>query len=366
MNEDSLSKLLLEITGDDPVRSENQDGTVWLNTSCPLARWTHKSGSDNSPSFGAMVNDEGRSNCHCFSCKVPTSMVSLVSQMIAYSGSSDFYYLEDIVSKAEKDIQIPDWDAEKKRRIKKKKQRQEILSESSLSKYISAWGHVSSKEYLEYRGISEVAAEKMGLLYDTYDFRVLFPVRDTSNLLYGFAGRSVIKSENDYPIRFRNDGKEIIYRKTKNYYGLKKELHILGSNLWISGKPIWVNEGLIGHAHLISIGADKYFNIGTIMGSQLSAKQASIIASNSNCAVLMLDNDEAGDAGIFGALLPDGKRKNNGALSLLKGHVRVVVPTWPVFTEGVVVDGVYREAGSEKDDPDQLTIQDIEEIYNKL
>lgn len=49
-----------------------KDGIVvngdWINCSCPLARYNHKGGKDNKPSFGVVVTSDGTAIYRCFSC----------------------------------------------------------------------------------------------------------------------------------------------------------------------------------------------------------------------------------------------------------------------------------------------------------
>ena len=45
------------------------DDDEWARCKCPLAPIFHAKGTDNNPSFGVRVNDEGESGFHCFTCK---------------------------------------------------------------------------------------------------------------------------------------------------------------------------------------------------------------------------------------------------------------------------------------------------------
>ena len=100
--------------------------------------------------------------------------------------------------------------------------------------------------------------------------------------------------------------------------------------------------GLRGYAHLIEAGIEAVANVGAILGSYVTPEKAAVIRSLDEPVYLLLDNDEAGEVGIFGRVLPDG-RVEGSALDALKEYVPVYIPNWP---EG-------------KADPDQLTMEDI-------
>ena len=61
---------------------------------------------------------------------------------------------------------------------------------------------------------------------------------------------------------------------------------------------------------------------------------------------LLFDNDDGGDIGVFGTTLPNGERQDNGAVHYLREHVPLFIPGWP---EG-------------KDDPDDLTLDELDEM----
>ena len=96
--------------------------------------------------------------------------------------------------------------------------------------------------------------------------------------------------------------------------------------------------------HLVELNVEAVADVGSIMGSKLSDQQAEIIIAHGAAVHLLLDNDEAGDKGLFGRMDREGNRDwHAGAVAMLVDHVPVHVPEWP-------------EA---KDDPDQLTKRDV-------
>ena len=79
--------------------------------------------------------------------------------------------------------------------------------------------------------------------------------------------------------------------------------------------------------------------MGALMGSELTRQKANIIRQHGASTYLLLDNDAAGDACLWGR----GNPPSGGAVDVLSRHVPVLVPMWP---EG-------------KDDPDQLTLEEV-------
>ena len=100
-----------------------------------------------------------------------------------------------------------------------------------------------------------------------------------------------------------------------------------------------VVEGLFGWAHLIEIGIEDHADVGALMGSELTRQKASIIKQHGASTYLLLDNDAAGDVCLWGR----GEPPTGGAVATLRRDVPVFVPPWPEV----------------KDDPDQLTLEEV-------
>ena len=188
--------------------------------------------------------------------------------------------------------------------------------------------HAESRDYLQERGIHEMSARALEIMYDPSERRVVFPVYgDSREELYGFTGRAI------YP------GVE---PKVRDYAGLPKRHLLLGEHLVEEGKPLWVVEGIFGWAWL----AQEYhdlISVVALMGAQMTPEKAQRIAVHDAMTYLVLDNDSGGDNGLFGAIGPHGGRIGGGAVDMLVKHVPIKVPSWP---EG-------------KDDPDQLGRDDV-------
>ena len=75
------------------VKKAKIKGNGWVEGCCPLARWTHKNGTDSTPSFGVSINPAGPSHYSCFACQ-HGSIEELVQVLELYSkdtpGGYDF------------------------------------------------------------------------------------------------------------------------------------------------------------------------------------------------------------------------------------------------------------------------------------
>lgn len=326
MNEVALSAILRKLG----IHDLKKQRSGWLDFRCPLAPYTHASGTDKSMSAGAKINDSGLSAWVCHACKHHGRISSLVRQVSRFT-SREFpgLALEADLAEALPALSSDFGDFENAYSA----DNPEPLSEAAhAGLFPDAWSCSDSRAYLLARKISEQTSTGLGLLFDEEQRRVLFPVRDCNNALWGYTGRAV-DSETKPKIR--------------DYYGLPKRRLILGENRWVQGKPILIVEGLFGYAHLVELGIESVCNVGAILGSVLTPEKASRLAAWDSNVFLMLDNDDAGDIGLFGYVKADGTRDiDTSAVNRLLGYVPVYVPTWP---QG-------------KTDPDQLTYEDVTEL----
>lgn len=337
MNEKNLRQILGNI-GIQPGRA-NHNG--WMEFPCPLAPWTHANGHDTRASAAAKVSEGGTSAFKCQACHQHGRISKLVRLLAEYRQDDSIRQYMLLADRADAEAQVidgyPDFED-----VDYGDPLPEPLDDAAYGDiYPPASEHERAVEYLAGRNISPETADRLGLMYDdgwrtdeetgrpyqTAD-RVVFPVRDAANNLYGFTGRAI------------DPGVKI---KVRDYYGLPKKSVILGGHLWEHGKPMLIVEGLFAYAHLHEIGMAEHFNIGALLGSAMTEHKADILILYDEPIYLLLDNDAGGDIGLFGTLRPDGSREENGAVHYLQEHVPLFVPTWP---EG-------------KDDPDQLTAEEV-------
>lgn len=213
-----------------------------------------------------------------------------------------------------------------------------VVEEIYANMFAPAWDDQRGRDYLWSRGVGPEATVSMGLRFDPFQERVLFPVRGPDGSFYGYTGRAV----NDAAVA-----------KIKDYSGLKKKQHVLGADRWRPGQVILIIvEGLFAYAHLISMGVEKVADVGALLGSELHDKQRDLIIAHGHSVLLLADNDQGGDACLFGRADHEGNRAfETGAIHALHREIPVKVPAWP--------HRVDAQTGRLVDDPDQLTKREV-------
>lgn len=305
MRREHLMPLLAQINFD--IDRETSKG--WIIGHCPFAPYhpAHKSGRDNSASFCVKANDEGRSGFNCFTCKMSGNVMEMFGYLGHYTKQVAKYQKLTMEANLKEYFMGSDrpFDEAPKDIIKPKP-----LSEKMFhNMFPPAWQSLTARTYLKRRGIGEQTCEMLGILYDPKEKRIVFPVRDRENRLYGFTGRTILKDE---------EWKKLIgYGKVKDY-GFddgaegKKQFFLLGAHLVDLSKPILLVEGLFALAHMIEIGADSIVQPVASMGSALSHYQAGILEDWGKSVYLLYDRDPAGRAGMFGYNKPPKPGQTEG------------------------------------------------------
>lgn len=320
----------------------------WVNFSCPIAQWSpdHKFKADNSPSAGAIVASQGNVIWKCFTCKGQGPITNL----LRYLETKQKVSYAEIIAYFEQESELPEYED---RFVTASKLVCEPLEYADL--FDPAEKSAEAMRYLTDRNISLVTARKLGLCVDTDNHRIVFPVKDRQGRVYGFTGRTMLK-----------DGTP----KIKDYYFPKSQF-ILGVEHWNPDYPVIIVEGLFAFARLHELSKGRYFpyNIGAIMGSSASPEQIRILVEFGNPVILMLDNDPAGKAGMFGRTPhPDWSKdkrqleKEKGLTWQLKDSIPTMFVKWPTHT--ILLDG--QEVTVEKDDPDLLTFEELSDMLLKL
>jgi len=306
----------------------------WLHASCPFAKWTHRSGRDANPSFGAKVDEGGISSYHCHSCKMH-GRVSSLARALGHHRHGNLQHYAALAMEADdydRGGLSTNWiDEVEEREVPP----EPIVEEIYENMFTPAIEHPDAMQYLDSRNIGPATITSLGLLFDSRQRRVVFPVRGFDGECYGYTGRAI--SDETQP-------------KVRDYAGLKKRWHILGQERWHENapkRPLIIVEGLFGYAHLVNLNVEVVADVGALLGSELSEHKADVIKRRNARTFLLVDNDPAGDQCLFGRTSPDGTSDyHDGAVARLENRVPLAVPEWP---EG-------------KDDPDQLTKREVWEI----
>lgn len=189
---------------------------VWVRSSCPLARWTHSSGSDRSPSFAIRVNAGGESRCRCLGCGFAGPLTTLAFRMnrsdlarLAVKGNmpnpadlSDEPDENDLRARVER-VQGAYWGAPLTRPEEPKN---EILDDAMLNEFQPMPPDVL--EHLQGRGITALSIAQWEIGYHRAKRRISIPIRDENGKLVGLSGR-LYKGREDIPkylhSRFKRD-----------------------------------------------------------------------------------------------------------------------------------------------------------------
>lgn len=298
----------------------------WVNFSCPVAPYSeaHKFKEDRSPSAGATPNKDNVFRWYCFTCKSAGSLTSLFQYLEKKQKRS----YQDIITQLEEDQLLPDYEVMYAQ--EEDEEKPEPLVHTALFEDIERYP--DAYKYLAGRGISTTTANKLGLQYNPDDPRIVFPVKDTRGVIFGFTSRGIVDQK----------------PKIKNYSGFQKEYFILGMEHWKPEQPVVIVEGLFAYAHFHEITKGRLFpyNIGAIMGSEISQTQTQILVDFGRPVYCFLDPDAAGQIGVFG----DRKKKvNKGMAVALKDQIPTFVPKWPV----------------DINDPDSLSYDELYDMISK-
>lgn len=399
---DKLSiERVLEALGADNIKSTGSD---YLMCSCLHAPYSnaHSSGYDRNPSMRIKSTDDGSQSYYsCFSCGNHGTIKELVIRL-GNLRKVDYTQVLNFIEDTDSEFFMPSFDqlVEKHR----KKLDLNVTPIEPNPKFIPMNDSYQGMKYLNHRGIQQSGIDKARLQFDNYEQRIVFPVIGNDQLLYGYTSRAAIPDKY-FPTRkcrvtkqwdfgsklpldetyepFYMDDRDkkvsITYEKIRDYKGLRKQMHIIGMHLWDTGKPVFIVEGLFGYLHLLSIGADQYFNIGSTMGASISDYQVERLRMFGKPVYILFDNDKAGRIAMFGT------DKKQGAISKLEHKVNLFLPKWPKCSnelsekiekyllkneveilENKVYKGYTKVYGKwYKADPDRLTLEEVEQIKLK-
>lgn len=190
MNRDSIHQFL-RVLGV-PRVAPSVEGDEWVNSSCPLASVLHKGGRDERPSFGILVNNDGESLYHCFSCCPHAAPLSglvhtlWISSSYRWREAMQAYGKLEVFGEYKKPVcpvleaakktccEIPVW----------------VLDRYPLLAEASGFEARRCVEYLGDRGISLEAIKKFKLRYGKDHQVIIFPRIDKQDRVWALRARS--------------------------------------------------------------------------------------------------------------------------------------------------------------------------------
>lgn len=262
---------------------------AWHNFVCPFAPWYHDSGVDRNPSFGVSVSEDGTSKSfyRCLSCgqKGQLSLLPAKLGRLRGQGVEDFQPLVREAERLEYDEtpiarEAPGWEDEGTEAETTEKKKAPKL------RYSSALMH----PYLLTRGLTWRDAWRLGLRFDEYQQRILFPVYNNRLLLEGFNGRSVM------PKRLLTKKNP----KSRDYGGLdKRRLFMFLPEFYRNpGKhKLILNEGAIDYARGQQAG---FRGAHGTMGTALTEEKVTHLIEYGRPVFIFFDNDKAGQDAVYG------------------------------------------------------------------
>lgn len=265
---------------------QSQPRSQWVIGDCPLGPWRHDGGKSSPEVFGVKIGP-GDSFCSCFSCGYHGSGRDLLMEIRALnkkqpSGKSypfgDLMQLiADAEATAELDLDVPlledvlfgDHNVRKLH----------PFDEDWLASFAGVEGFPWAEQYLLERNCWPAMWEHLDLRVDTFQKRILFPVRDFSGVLMGLHGRAV---DPDDDLRYR------MYL----FEGEKNPEVWLGEHTVDLDKPIIIAEGPFDYASILRV----YRNV--VCPLFANPNQAKIKRmSDAFQWITLLDRGKGGDSG---------------------------------------------------------------------
>lgn len=167
---------------------------IQLQIPCPLAQWLHSSRKDSHPSLSIKFGvPHEHTKFKCWTCKEQGKLSDLVD---TYGHLSKNQAVIDLaIQLLDKDkpslsarfdaIDIDGWVRDPE------DMKVPVLAEEVLSRFHPAYEDRRAASYLTRRKVDEKDSTLWGLLYDSRNDRIVFPVRDFNNDLLGAVGRCI-------------------------------------------------------------------------------------------------------------------------------------------------------------------------------
>lgn len=229
MNRPNLVKFL------EALGSKIKGGDSWVVSSCVFAPWRHTNGTDNTPSFGGKVKNNGESFFHCFTCQNKGTAYDLVLKIKALSkktGHNCDLKTAMQLAMVEEEDEVEDFATYEEEMEKKSK----VFHEFStwwLESFPVGYQH----PYLKERGIPEKVAKELGVRFDFAKQRICFPYYDFNGRLAGMYGRAVDLTN---PVRYYS----------YDFYGDHNPVVWMGENHVDLDEPVILTEGSFDYAKI--------------------------------------------------------------------------------------------------------------------
>jgi len=153
--------------------------------------------------------------------------------------------------------------------------------------------------HLQDKGFEPMAGQHLGLLRKTknegenYDFfrnRLIFPIIDKQNRVIAFGGRAL----DDSKPKYLNSPESPIYQKSRTFYGMYQAQEAIRRR----GECILVE----GYFDLLALAKAGFENVVATCGTALTREHAALLRRISKKALLLFDQDTAGEKATYRAM----------------------------------------------------------------
>lgn len=218
MNEDRARAFLKALN----TKNIQKKDKYWLTASCPLARWTHKSGKDSNPSFGFTIKEGEPSRFNCFSCQSGSAVdllytIQFYAQKDLQPGVYDFL---TAINLADEEVSaLPQLSGYREFKVVDELKLFEEWPEHWLDTFFDAWNAPVAREYLLKRKVTEEQAVEFRLKFDTMREMIVSPYFDVDGRFAGARGRSIddtkegFEKHHDYTFLGKNNAALVWYNE---------------------------------------------------------------------------------------------------------------------------------------------------------
>lgn len=287
MNLSKLLQFLKQLDVQVDYASEHAEN---IGAFCPLAKWTHRSGTSSKSSFTLSHHPTRVTLCKCWACGFSGTIYDLCKALSYYQGD-DYRRWVSILNELESPSLEDLLEASAIADLPKKQA--EKLPEDTLDKKFP-------QKVSRWRNLSEQTLAKFNVRNDTKSKRVIVPIYDTYGNLVGATGRTYADQ----------------MPKWKNYFNFRKTSCVLYSD-YLKNQALIVTEGQVDCMRVYDSLACGSFDVCAILGSSPSAMQLDLMEPYEEVVVFM-DNDGSGRRGeqkIVHGLVERGVRKVSIAMN---------------------------------------------------
>lgn len=292
----------------------------WIYSSCPLARWKHKTGVDKHPSFSVAVDNDSISGARCHACNFKGSLLELLwaiqrlskknmDELADFVRANNGASLDNIVEKIKakraqeqqadlspKKPEEPEYDWNREVAgikgvqvdwLKKLNGEEDlpILPDDTLKKFKSCPSVVADyltgsgpSEYGNKRRLTPAMINDWEVCWDSSFRRIVIPIRDCKKRLVGYSQRALDPHAK---------GPKYMHAK-----GFRRDFYLYGEQFWVEGKggACCVVEGFFDVMRLRAYG----YAAGAVMGTHLSEFQIEKLIRYFERIIIVPDGDEPG------------------------------------------------------------------------